>query len=146
MLARIAREVEPHVQERDYAPTGRDETRVLAQAIHAIDRATPLVCIAAFTTSGYTARLVSAERPQAPLVAVTPRRNVYQSLNLLWGTRPLLAERHAATGDDLLALTETVLLEKQIAVPGDKILIVAGVPTGRAGGTNLLKLHTIRGA
>jgi pyruvate kinase len=146
MLARIAREVEPHVPEGDYAPTGRDETRVLAQAIHAIDRAMPLRCIAAFTTSGYTARLVSAERPQAPLVAVTPRRNVYYSLNLLWGTRPLLAERNVATADDLLALTETVLLEKQIAAPGDKVLIVAGLPTGRAGGTNFLKLHTIRGA
>jgi pyruvate kinase len=145
MLARIAREVEPHVPESDYAPTARDETRVLAQAIHAIDRAMPLRCIAAFTTSGYTARLVSAERPQAPLVVVTARRNVYFALNLLWGARPLLAERQATTADDLLALTETVLVENQIAAPGDKVLIVAGLPTGRAGGTNFLKLHTIRG-
>jgi pyruvate kinase len=143
MLARIAREIEPHVPERDYAPTSREQTRVLAQAIRAIDRAMPLKCIAAFTTSGYTARLVSAERPQAPLVAVTPRRNVYSSLNLLWGTRPLLAERHAATADDLIALTDTVLLQQQIARPADKVLIVAGLPTGRAGGTNALKLHTI---
>ena len=145
MLARIAREVEPHLTDHDYPPTGRDETRVLAQAIHAIDRAMPqLRCIAAFTTSGYTARLVSAERPQAPIVAVTPRRNVYQSLNLLWGTRPLLAERNAASADELLDLTEAVLREKQIAAPGDKVLIVAGLPTGHAGGTNFLKLHTVR--
>lgn len=103
----------------------------------------PLRCIAAFTTSGYTARLVAAERPQAPIVAVTPRRNVYHWLSLLWGTRPLLAERNVSNVDELLAQTENVLRANDIAGPGDKVLIVAGLPTGRPGGTNFLKLHTV---
>jgi pyruvate kinase len=129
----------------DHPPSGSDETRVMAQALRAIDRSFPLRCIAAFTTSGYTARLVSAERPGAPIAAVTPRRSVYQSLGLLWGVRPLLAEHNAASVDELLALTESVLRENQMVAAGDKILVVAGVPTGRPGGTNFLKLHTIGG-
>jgi len=143
MLARIASEVEPHAPDIDHPPGGADETRVVAQAIRAIDRALPLRCIAAFTTSGYTARLVAAERPRARIVAVTPKRPVYQALNLLWGVEPLLAERQAASIDQLLALTEAVLRERQIASPGDKVLIVAGIPTGRVRGTNFIKLHTM---
>jgi pyruvate kinase len=145
MMARIARAVEPELQPVNHAPAKSDETHALSQAINAIDQALPLRCITAFTTQGYTARLVSAERPRAPVVALTPQARVYHALNLLWGVRPLLTGRDVTMFEELTNLAETALLRKGLALPGDRILIVAGLPMGRTGGTNLVKIHTVRG-
>jgi len=142
MLGRIARQVEPHATPANLPPARNDDTHALAQAINAIDRSRPLRCIAAFTTTGTTARLVAAERPQAPIIALTNNPRLYQSLNLHWGVRPVVCPT-VRTIDELLAATTARLLEQRLARPGDLILIVAGFPPGRAGGTNFLKLHTV---
>jgi len=145
MMARIAREVEPDVVWTHHPPAETDDTHAMAQAINAIDRTLTLRCITAFTMSGYTARLASAQRTRAPVVALTPTRKVYHALNLLWGVRPLLIAGEARTVEDLLALAERTLVERQLAAPGDRVLIVAGLPMGQPRGTNLVKIHTITG-
>ena len=146
MMARIAREVEPSVRWTHHAPAESDETHAVAQAIEAIDRTLALGCIAAFTLTGYTARLVSAQRPRAPVIALTPSRKVYHELNLLWGVKPLLIDHEARTLERLLRLAETTLRERGLAAPGDRVLIVAGMPVGEPRGTNLVKIHTMGAA
>jgi pyruvate kinase len=143
MMARIAREVEPTVRFTPHAPVTSDETNALSHAIRAIDHTLALRCIAAFSMSGYTGRLVSAQRPRAPVVVLTPTRKAYHALNLLWGVQPLLTTETVATFEDLIGLTERTLQAKGLAAPGDKVLVVAGLPMGRVGGTNLLKVHTL---
>ncbi len=145
MMVQIAREVEPKVQWAAHSPARSDETHALAQAIGAIDRTLNLRAIVAFTSQGYTARLVSSERTRAPVVAITPGRKTCHALNLLWGVKPVLIGREVATLEDLLRLAETTLLEKNLAAAGDRVLLVAGLPMGRTGGTNLIKLHTLAG-
>ena len=95
--------------------------------------------------TGYTARLASAQRTRAPVVALTPTPKIYHALNLLWGVRPLLIAHEARTVEDLLALAERTLVERGLAAPGDRVLVVAGLPMGRTRGTNLVKIHTIAG-
>jgi pyruvate kinase len=143
MLARIAAEVEPQAAPLDYLPDGDDDVHAIAQAIRAIDGALPLRCIAAFTHSGYTARLVAAERPRAPIVALTPDARVYRAMNLLRGVRPICTGQAAATADELVQMTETLLRRHGLAAAGDKLLIVAGVPLGTGSRTNLVKLHVL---
>ena len=143
MMARIAREVEPDVQPISRPRAEEDATHALAHAITAIDRTVSLRCIVAFTSRGYSARLVAAERLQTAVIALTPSRKTYHGLNLLWGVKPVLTTRIANNFEDLLFLTETTLRERGLVNPGDKVLIVAGLPMGQTGGTNLVKIHSI---
>lgn len=144
MLARIATEVEPAIKFINYPPNHTDDTDAISEALHAIDDTLDLQCIVAFTETGYTAKLASEERPKAPIVAYTPNPQVYRRLSLNWGVRPVLLQ--GFNGDilsDVLVQVEADLIARQFAAPGDKVLIMGGIPFGKAGSTNFLKIHTI---
>jgi pyruvate kinase len=101
-----------------------------------------LKCIVSPTNTGTTARLISAYRPKAPVLALSPRLEVVRRCQLLWGVHPRLHEEPL----DTLALLDAcaqVAVEAGFAEKGDKIGITAGLPAGRAGGTNLFKVHTV---
>ena len=143
MMARIAEDIEPEIQFANYPPPESDETHALVEALNDIDRVLNLKCIVAFTSTGYTALVASKERPKAPVIALTPNRKVYHRLNLIWGVVPVLLEQQFETFEELVEQAQTVLLRRKIADTGDKILIVGGIPTQHARGTNFLKIHTV---
>ena len=143
MLAKIAEDIEPGIQFANHPPAKTDETHALSEALNAIDNILDLSYIATFTSSGYTALIASGERPQAPVLAFTPNLKVYHRLNLIWGVKPILLEQEVKTFEELTRQAQTYLLQKNLAKSGDKILIMGGIPTQIAGGTNFLKIHTI---
>ena len=143
MMARIAQDVEKDLQFVNHPPVDSDETHALSEALNAIDKIVDLRCIVAFTSSGYTARLASAERPKAPVIALTDNIQVYHRLNLVWGVKPLLLDFQVESFEDLVKQAETNLVERNLAAVGDRILIVGGIPTQKSGGTNFLKIHKI---
>ncbi len=98
--------------------------------------------IVAATESGHTANMISKYRPHANIVAVTPYEHVARQLNLVWGVNPIVKVGQKNT-DDLLNTSVNATLEKGYAAEGDLIIITAGVPAGRAGTTNLMKLHVV---
>jgi pyruvate kinase len=143
MMARIAREVEKTYQFQNLKPTNADEAHAISEALNAIDEVLDLHCIVAFTGTGHSARLASKERLTAPVVALTPSADVYHQLNLVWGVRPLLIDQEVDTFEAVVQQVELCLLERQLAVKGDRILIMGGIPMRVLGGTNFLKIHTI---
>ncbi len=143
MLARIATEVEPAVQFVNYPPHRLDDAAAISEALHAIDNTINLQCIVALTETGYTANLASEERPKATIVAYTPHSQIYRRLSLNWGVRPVLMQFPHGTLQELLPQIEADLIQRKFAAPGDKILVMGGLPMGKAGGTNFLKIHTI---
>ncbi|WP_017662314.1 pyruvate kinase [Baaleninema simplex] len=143
MMAKIARQIEPEAEFENHPPPETDETHALTEALNTIDRILDLRCIAAFTSSGYTARIASKERPKALVVAFTTSRRVYHRLNLIWGVKPILIDDDGDSFEELVAHAETDLQERELAQPGDRILIVGGIPTKISRGTNFIKLHTI---
>ena len=143
MLARIATEVEPSIQFINYPPNRTDDADAISEALHAIDDALDLQCIVAFTETGYTAKLASEERPKAPIVAYTPDPKIYHRLSLNWGVRPVLLQGFEGTLDEVTAQVEADLIRRNFAGAGDKVLIMGGIPFGKAGSTNFLKIHTI---
>lgn len=145
MLARIATEVEPKLKFINYPARHKDDADALTEALHAIDDTLDLHCIVALTETGYTANLVSAERPSAPVVAYTPDARIYHRLSLNWGLRPVLMNFTKDTIEELLPELEADLIQRHFASPGDKILVMGGLPMGESGSTNFLKLHTIPG-
>ncbi len=143
MLARIAIDVESHLNFTNFPPENTDVTHALSEALNVIDKILDLHCIVTFTESGYTAMIAAGERPKAPVVAFTPDRDVYHRLNLVWGVKPILIDTPATTFEEMTRLAETLLLERKMAAPGDQILIMGGIPSNRPQGTNFLKIQTI---
>ncbi|QJC53001.1 pyruvate kinase [Paenibacillus albicereus] len=94
------------------------------------------------TESGYTARMVSKYRPKAPIIAVTTDDRIMRRLNLTWGVIPTKGIA-ADTTDEMFNFAVEGALGTGLVALGDTIVITAGVPVGRAGTTNLIKVHHI---
>jgi pyruvate kinase len=101
-----------------------------------------LKAIVSPTNSGTTARLISAYRPRAPVLALSPSRDIVRRCQLLWGVKPALHEDTLNTLDLIEACAQAAV-DASLASVGDKIGITAGLPAGSAGGTNLFKVHTV---
>jgi pyruvate kinase len=143
MMVRIAREVEAGIIFKSYAATDPSDAHALSEGATAVVRALNVRAIVVLTTSGYTARLVAAERSKIALFALTADPNVYHVLNLHWGIKPLLVTDVAKSFEDLIGVAEATLRARQLVSLGDKILVVGGVPPGKARGSNFLKLHIV---
>ena len=144
MMARIAAEVESGTEAKTYPATDPTDSHALSEAATSIARIVDLSAIAVLTTSGYTARLLAAERSKTPLFAITTDSGIYHSLNLLWGIKPLLVAGIPETFEALVKQTETTLLQRQLVKPGNRILVIGGVPAGQARGSNFIKIHAVR--
>lgn len=94
------------------------------------------------TQSGFTARMVSKYRPKAPIIAVTPDEKVMRRLALGWGVIPVKGA-DADTTDAMFENAVQGAMNTGILSLGDTVVITAGVPIGRAGTTNLMKIHHI---
>jgi pyruvate kinase len=92
--------------------------------------------------SGGAARLVSEYRPEANLVCLTTNEVSYRRLALFWGVTPVLIGPSATT-EELVDRVEATLLERQLAHPGESVLITMAVPVGSGAQTNVLKIHQI---
>jgi pyruvate kinase len=101
-----------------------------------------LKCIVSPTNTGTTAALISAYRPKAPVLALSPYERVVRRCQLLWGVHPRLHEEPLDTLS-LIDACAKVAEREGFAHTGDKIGITAGLPAGHAGGTNLFKVHTL---
>ena len=143
MLARIATDVEPEIDYPNFPPQKIDVPDALSEALNAIDHVLDLQCIVGFTETGYTARLAAAERTKATVVALTANPKIYRQLNVVWGVRPVLLEQLDGSLETLFDQIETCLLEKKFAAPGDRVLLLGGLPIKVSGSTNFLKIHTI---
>ncbi|MGH7763616.1 MAG: pyruvate kinase [Candidatus Dormibacteraceae bacterium] len=98
--------------------------------------------IIAFTESGTTALRCSKARPRMPVVAASPHPEVLRRTALYSGVIPLLV-RPGRDTDEMILNATTAARESGLVKAGDRVVIVAGVPVGRPGQTNLLKVETV---
>ncbi len=144
MMDRIARDVESGMIEFDkYPPEGRSDVIALGRAANHMEELAGVTAIVVLTHSGRSARCIAAERPSTPVFAFTTQHRVFHSLNLLWGIRPILIGDHPDTFEEMVTMTERNLLSRHLVSPGEKILLLGGIPAHRPGGTNFLKIHLI---
>ena len=100
------------------------------------------VAIVVPTESGSTARWVSRLRPRQPIIALSRHLSTVRSLNLCWGVSPFLVPEWKDT-DDMLERSKQIPKELGVASPGDRIVIIAGVPISIPGTTNLIKVEIV---
>jgi pyruvate kinase len=98
--------------------------------------------IIAFTESGHTALRCSKARPSVPVIAASPNAEVLRRTALYSGVVPLLVSPGRDT-DEMVANATAAALRSGFVREGDRVVIVAGVPVGRPGQTNLLKVETV---
>jgi len=98
--------------------------------------------IVAFSELGTTARLISKQRPVAPIIAFTPYEPVRRQMALYWGVIPHTMEQIAQT-DERVHEAERRLKAEGLVKPGQRIVILSGTRIGEPGGTNLMKLHHV---
>ena len=98
--------------------------------------------IIAFTESGTTALRCSKARPPMPVIAASPHEEILRRTALYSGVVPLLVKPGADT-DQMISNATAAALESGMVRDGDRVVVVAGVPVGRPGQTNLLKVETI---
>ncbi len=146
VMAEIAREVEkayPHeiLQLRRLEGANRNIATSIAEAATRSSAELDLPFIVTGTTTGNAAHHISAFRPKARIIALTPMPEVARSLALLWGVESLLIERYSSI-DVLLHITEQRMLGEGLVHHGECVAFTTGMPVG-SGGTNLLKIHQI---
>ena len=146
LMDRIARATEPDLPYDNWlynrvATDGADVASSVARAAVGSTYTLGLAALVVPTRSGRTARLVSAHRPQVPVLAVSPRPETVRRLQLLFGVRCAIAEDWeglTALLDDCARLAK----EQGVARSGELIGITAGLPEQELG-TNLFEIHRV---
>ena len=111
----------------------------IADAARQIAETLDLSAIVCWTSSGSTALRVARERPKPPVVAITPSVNTGRKLSLVWGVHCVIAE-DAHDQDDMIDRAARISFRDGFAKAGQRVIIVAGVPLGTPGTTNMVRI------
>jgi len=143
-MNRIAEEVENeaiyapslHVLHTEPEATGAD---AIAAASRQVAETLDLAAIVCWTSSGATGMRVSRERPKPPIVAISPLVATGRKLSLVWGVHCVVAE-DARDQDDMVERACRIAFKEGFARAGQRVIIVAGVPLGTPGATNMIRV------
>lgn len=146
-MAAIARKVEHdpnfpgiiYAQRAQPEPTGADAISLAARQIAETLNLSAIVC---FTSSGTTGLRAARERPQVPIIALSPVIQTARRLSVVWGLHCVVTE-DATDLDDMVDRACRIAYREEFGKPGDRIIISAGVPLGTPGSTNMLRIAYI---
>lgn len=146
-MDRIIREMERHGMSREERRLlSRDQDVTVEDAIaigtHAVARMLKTPLIVTLTQGGFTTRKVAALRPPVPILGVTTQVSTYRQLALVWGVVPVLVDRVPGY-DAMLTVVRDLILRREFARRGDRIVMTAGVPWEVSGSTNLIKVEEV---
>ena len=143
-MNRIAEEVECDPIYRTILDAQRTEPEAtgsdaIASAARQIAETLELSAVICWTSSGSTALRVARERPKSPIVAISPKLSTCRRVALTWGVHSILAE-DARDLDDMVDRACRLAFKDGFTRTGQRVIIVAGVPLGTPGATNMLRI------
>ncbi|MGJ0239140.1 pyruvate kinase [Novosphingobium fluoreni] len=149
IMDRIAAQVEADRTYRErihIAETPPDATMAdaLAESCASIANTLPIEAIICFTLSGISARRVARERPSAPMLVLTPSLKSARRVALLWGAQAV-STKDIGSFEEMIAKGKRMALRHGFGTAGSRLVILAGVPFGVPGSTNLLHVVTLSG-
>jgi pyruvate kinase len=145
-MDRIIAEVErdPHYRDvMDASQGGREPTvaDAICASLRQVAALLPVAAMVTYTRSGSTSLRAARERPKAPVLGLTPEREIARRLALAWGLHPVHVASDVNSVDDIVSIARATAQSEGYASPGDTIVVTAGMPFGNAGTTN--QLHVI---
>jgi pyruvate kinase len=143
-MNRIAVETESDVNYRAIIASQRSEPEstgadAIAEAARHVAETLDLKAICAWTSSGSTALRIARERPRPPVLALTPKRDTARRLTLVWGVQPMVTN-DASDIEDMARRAGKFSNRVTFSKEGDRIVVIAGLPFGTPGATNMLRI------
>ena len=143
-MNRIAEEVEGDPLYRNIIAAQRAEPEAtgadaIADAARQIADTLDLAAVICWTSSGSTGLRVARERPRSPIVALSPNIATGRRLAVVWGVHCVVTE-DAHDQDDMVDRACRIAFREGFAKAGQRVIVVAGVPLGTPGATNMLRI------
>ena len=150
MMDRIAVEVEADPTYRGIIQAQRAEPEAtgsdaIAAAARQIADTLDLSAVVCWTFSGSTALRVARERPKSPIIAISPNLSTGRRLSAVWGVHCVVAA-DARDLDDMVERACRTAFRVGFAKTGQRVIIVAGVPLGTPGATNMVRIAFVGSA
>jgi pyruvate kinase len=145
VMTRIAERVESEVYTRDTIAEyveSHGVTDVISQSAVRAAHSIGASLIVALTRSGTTARMIARYRPAEQILALTDSAEHAAPLMLTFGCCPEIVPTFK-TIEEVMEVVRKAALKNDYAKAGDKVIIVAGMPFGKAGETNMILVETL---
>ncbi len=126
------------------APPDETTADAIMAAVHQVTHTVHARAIVTWTSSGSTGLRAAHERPEAPILALTPSIHTARRLCIAWGLHCVTTE-DAHDLDDVVERAGQIAYEEGFAKPGERIVVTAGVPLRTPGATNLLRVAFVGG-
>lgn len=147
MMARIIAQTEadPHYREgldSSHTPPNANTGDAIGWAARSVAGLLDVAALVAYTSSGLSALRMARERPRASILGITPQQSTARRLSLVWGVKPVLSTS-VPDVDSMTGLAIATAKKTGFAKPGHTLVIAAGVPFGKPGSTNLLRIAQV---
>ena len=119
-----------------------EPVRAIALAIKDIAYNIKVEAIIAFSVTGNTARLVSAIRPSAKIITISPNINISRQLSLLWGITSI-TNIDAKNWRQMMKISKEIIKSRKLTKVGGYAIITAGLPFGKSKMTNMIRLYQL---
>ena len=121
----------------------RDPVKSILLSVKNIAYNPNVKAIIVFSNSGKSAKLVSAMRPAAKIVTISPNINVCRQVSLIWGVQSINS-RDANGWKDMMSISKEIIKKLKFIKKNDFVVITAGLPFGKAGMTNMVRLYKVK--
>jgi len=130
----------PEIMDAEHGGEIEDDATdsMIAAARRAAD-AGSTICIAVYTATGKSALRLARRRPLQAMLALTPEINTARRLALLWGAEPRVTV-HPDSVENMTEIAISIATGIGLVGPGERMLILAGMPFGAPGAANILRL------
>ncbi len=122
--------------------TNKDPVKSILLSVKDIAYNPDVKAIIVFSNSGKSAKLVSSMRPAAKIITISPNINVSRQVSLLWGVHSINS-RDAKGWKDMMSISKEIIKKLKFIKKNDFVIITAGLPFGKAGMTNMVRLYKV---
>ncbi|MFS0826474.1 pyruvate kinase [Pseudomonas phoenicis] len=147
MMSKIIRQVENGPDYQAQLDVGRPKAEAtvsdaISCAIRRISGILPVAVLVNYSESGASTLRAARERPRAPILNLTPNRRTARRLSVTWGVHSVVNDRLHQV-DEICSTALEIAQAQGMAQLGDTLLITAGVPFGKPGTTNTLRIEVL---
>jgi pyruvate kinase len=120
----------------------KDPVKSILLSVKDIAYNSDVKAIIVFSNTGKSAKLVSAMRPAAKILTISPNINISRQVSLLWGVQSINS-RDANGWKDMMSISKEIIKKIKFIKKNDFVVITAGLPFGKAGMTNMIRLYKV---
>ncbi len=132
-----------HIEDfKNFIIANKDPVKSILLSVKDIAYNSNVKAIIVFSNSGKSAKLVSAMRPAAKIITISPNINVSRQVSILWGVKSINS-RDASDWKDMMSISKEIIKKLKFIKKDDFVIITAGLPFGKAGMTNMIRLYKV---